>query len=222
MKMTPSVDASARTIWDYMQLNQRPVKCDAIFVLGSIDERVPEYAAQLFLDGYGDWLIISGGSAHADDMLSTGWSDTEAEHFSKIAQNMGVPVDKIILENKATNTGENITFTYRLLLERGLSLRSILLIQKPYMERRAYATFEKQWPESETEFYISSPPISYDEYFNELQPKDKIITIMVGDLQRIEAYPALGFQTYQHIPTAVSRAFDQLVALGYDQHLMKN
>ncbi len=214
------MDHDAEIIWNYMQLDQELRHCDAIFVLGSIDERVPEYAAELFLKGYADWLIISGGVAHSDDMLATGWNETEAEHFSSIVQKIGVPLDKIIIENKATNTGENITFTYELLKQKGLKLNSILLVQKPYMERRAYATFEKQWPDSETKLYVTSPPISYQNYFNKLQPKEKIVNIMVGDLQRIKEYPALGFQTKQPIPTKVWNAYESLVSQGYNKHLM--
>ena len=40
---------------------------------------------------------------------------TEAEKFAQIAFNMGVPKDMIIIENKATNTGENISKTKELL-----------------------------------------------------------------------------------------------------------
>jgi hypothetical protein len=32
-----------------------------VFALGSSDLRVGEYAAQLFLDGYGNYLATSGG-----------------------------------------------------------------------------------------------------------------------------------------------------------------
>ncbi len=211
----------AKIIWDYMQLHQPLEHADALLVLGSIDERVAEYAAKLFLDGYADWLIISGGSAHADDMLATGWTDTEAEHFKAIALKLGVPEDKIILEDKATNSGENITFTYNLLKEKRLRIRSVTLVQKPYMERRAYATFEKQWPDKATEFHVTSPPIAYESYFNELHPQDKIVNIMAGDLQRIKEYPALGFQTEQPIPADVWNAYESLVAQGFDKHLLE-
>jgi hypothetical protein len=45
---------------------------------------------------------------------------------------------------------------------------------------------------------------------------------MVGDLQRIKFYPALGFQIEQEIPDEVWQAYEKLVELGYDQHLIKN
>jgi hypothetical protein len=49
-----------------------------------------------------------------------------------------------------------------------------------------------------------------------------VISIMVGDLQRIREYPARGFQIPQDIPADVWDAYQQLVRAGYDRHLMKD
>ena len=37
----------------------------------------------------------------------------EADLFKDIAVKMGVPEDRIMVENQATNTGENVRFSYR-------------------------------------------------------------------------------------------------------------
>ena len=50
---------------------------------------------------------------------------------------------------------------------------------------------------------------------------DKVISIMVGDLQRIKVYAEKGFQIPQEIPAPVWDAFERLVALGYDQQLIE-
>ena len=215
-------DALARVIWDYMLMKQSPKRADAILALCSIDVRIAEYAADLFLNGLSDLLIFSGGSAHNDDLLKVSWEGSEAEHFAEVAMSKGVPKQKILIENKAQNTGENIRFTHELLKRRGLKVNSLVLVQKPYMERRTYATFMQQWPESDTDIAVTSPPISYDEYFNQTNPKETIINIMVGDLQRIKEYPKLGFQIEQSIPANVWNAFESLVAAGYTGHLMKS
>jgi hypothetical protein len=49
-----------------------------------------------------------------------------------------------------------------------------------------------------------------------------VIGIMVGDLQRIRTYPARGFQIPQEIPEDVWDAFEQLVAAGYNKHLVED
>jgi hypothetical protein len=85
------------------------------------------------------------------------------------------------------------------------------------MERRTYATFMKFWPEKKV--IVSSPPMSFSEYPTDELPKDLIINIMVGDLQRVRIYPSRGFQIEQEIPDDVWQAFEKLVELGYDRHL---
>lgn len=214
------VDNLAKKIWDYMLMNQPLKKADAILVLGSIDERVVEYAADLFLKGYGEWMIFSGGVAHGEDLLKVSWEGSEAEHFAQIALRHGVPKKRILIEDQAQNTGQNIEFTYKLLQDKGLRVQSLILAHKPYMERRTYATFKKQWPDEHVDFTVTSPPIPYENYFNEANQKETVINIMVGDLQRIREYPKLGFQIEQDIPEDVWRAFEQLVKLGYNKHLI--
>ena len=43
---------------------------------------------------------------------------------------------------------------------------------------------------------------------------------MVGDLQRIKVYPERGYQTYQEIPSDVWEAYEELVRIGYNKHLV--
>jgi hypothetical protein len=110
-----------------------------------------------------------------------------------------------------------VAFTRRLLAERGLDPASFILVQKPYMERRSYATFMKRWPEKRA--IVTSPQAGNTEYLagysNDALTADDVVGIMVGDLQRIRDYPARGFQIPQEIPADVWAAYEELVALGY-------
>lgn len=205
----------AELLWDYHHLGHKLEKADAVLVLGSNDIRVAEYGAQLVLDGWAPLLIMSGGIGALTKGL---WGMPEADKFASVAKEMGVPEDRILIENKSTNTGENLLFTKELLKECGMNLRKVIVVQKPYMERRTYATFMKQWPGME--FIVSSPPILFEEYPNELLPVERVITIMVGDLQRIREYPAKGFQIEQEIPANVWSAYEELVRKGYTEHLI--
>ena len=95
---------------------------------------------------------------------------------------------------------------------------SFILVQKPYMERRAYATFKKRWPEKEV--IVTSPQLTFEEYPYSLKPKDDVINILVGDLQRIRVYADKGFQIPQEIPANVWSACEELVKLGFSKHLI--
>jgi uncharacterized SAM-binding protein YcdF (DUF218 family) len=192
---------------------------DAILVLCSHDTIVAKRGAELYLQGWAPLVIFAGGLGSITRRL---WHEPEADQFARIAAEMGVPPDRMLIENRSTNTGENVAFTRRLLAERGIELQTFIVVQKPYMERRSYATFRKVWPEKNV--IVTSPQMSMDEYLrrysHETLSPDDVISIMVGDLQRIRLYPAKGFQIHQDIPDEVWRAYEQLVQAGYDTHLL--
>ena len=207
-------------VWRYHQMDHHLAKADAIMVLCSHDTIVAERGALLFLEGWAPLIIFSGGLGTITKHL---WPDPEANRFAQIAMDRGVPEDRILIENRSTNTGENVQFTREMLSARGLDPASFILVQKPYMERRTFATFNKVWPGKEV--MVTSPRLSLDEYLaryshESLSPED-VIGIMVGDLQRIREYPARGFQIPQHIPDDVWEAYGELVRAGYDKYLLK-
>ncbi|HYK21945.1 MAG TPA: YdcF family protein [Pyrinomonadaceae bacterium] len=211
--------ALAEAIWNYHLMKHQIAKADVILVLCSHDERVAERGAQLFLEGWAPLIVFSGGQGAITKTL---WNEPEAERFARIATDLGVPAESILIEANSTNTGENIRFTKSLLTERGFDPQKLILVQKPYMERRAFATFRKLWPEKEV--IVTSPQVSFRNYLAEyanpaLSPAD-VISIMVGDLQRIKLYPARGFQIPQDIPSEVWDAFEGLVRAGYDKYLI--
>jgi len=144
--MDSQIEAFAETIWNYHRMNHEVARADAILVLCSHDERVAERGAQLFLEGWAPLLIFSGGNGAITRTL---WNEPEAERFARIAERLNVPRESILVEPHSTNTGENITFTKTLLAEQGLNPHKFIVVQKPYMERRSYATFRKFWPEKE-------------------------------------------------------------------------
>ncbi len=207
-------------LWHYHHMNHELAKADVIVVLCSHDTVVAERGAQLFLEGWAPLLVFSGGLGGITRQL---WKDPEADRFARIAIEMGVPGDSILIENRSTNTGENVAFTRDLLASRGIDPASFILVQKPYMERRTFATFDRVWPGKSVR--VTSPQMSMDDYLARYShgslTADDVISIMVGDLQRIREYPARGFQTPQEIPADVWQAYEELVAAGYDRHLLK-
>lgn len=215
---TTNVDADAQIIWDYMHMHDELRPVDAIFVLCSMDKRIAQRAANLYLEGYADRVIVSGGEGR---LTKHRFAEPEAHVFANVLRYDGVPDDHIIIEDQSTNTGENIQFTHALLNEIGADFKSFILVQKPYTERRAYATFKKQWPDPDAEFVVTSPQINYQDYFTPELPKDFVINLLVGDMQRIREYAKLGFQIEQEIPANVWAAYKRLVAAGYTEQLLE-
>lgn len=117
------------------------------------------------------------------------------------------------------NTGENITFSRDLLRERGVEPRSVTLVTRPYQQRRAYATCRKLWPEVGT-VQCASLPLALDDYVARIGDADRVVSMLVGDTQRIEVYADRGFAVEQPVPDEVRAAFHELVDAGYTSRLI--
>ena len=211
---------SAKILWDYHHLNQDVVNAEGIIAFGSHDLHVAERAAELYLLGYGKYIIFTGGLGRITQNI---WNKPEADKFAEIAIEKGVPKNVIYIENKSSNTGENMQFTKKLIFDRAISVNRVIVVDKPFKERRLFATLKKQWPE--LNFSVTSPLASFEEYLLYYQNSkelavDDFINIMVGDLQRIDVYGDNGFQIKQDIPLVVWEAFNTLVKEGYDKQLI--
>jgi uncharacterized SAM-binding protein YcdF (DUF218 family) len=204
----------AQTLWDYLHLGESVEKSDCILVLGSQDVRVAKRGAELYLKGFAPLIVFSGGFGAFTKGV---WKRPEADRFAAIAKRLGVPDQAILVENRSTNTGENIGFTQKLLERRGLDPRSVLLVVKPYAERRGLATAIKHWPRKR--IAATSPQIRFGDYPTRKMPIGKMIAVMVGEVRKIVTYPGKGYEIAQKIPKKVKIAYKKLVALGFVQYL---
>ncbi len=110
-------------------------------------------------------------------------------------------------------------FIKQLLEEKGLDFKRFIIVQKPYMGRRAYATFKQFWPDAY--IFVTAPQISFEDYLNDLLSKNHIINTTVGDTQRVKRYAEKGFQIKQKMPKEVWSAYEELVRRGFTEHLLK-
>lgn len=194
-------------LWDYLQMHQQITPADCLFVLCSNDLRVAEYAAQLYTSGFGKKIIFSGGLGRFTEGV---FEKSEAETFAAIAKDCGVPASDIILETQSSNTGENVTLTAQKLAEQQLHFDSFLLVQKPFMERRAYATFKQQWPHGEPKIQVTSPTAPFFDYLSDEMHLDMVLTAMLGDFERIKSYPKMGYQIEQTVPDDVESSYQYI------------
>lgn len=216
--MTEAHRAAARVIFDFHQLRHRPVPADVILALGTNDIRVAHHAADQYHQGLAPLVLFTGGVAHQNDLLATAWHHPEADVFAEAALARGVPADRILREPRATNTSENIRFARDVLAGHGIKPRSVIVAVKPFMQRRAFATFATVWPEMPVT--VSSWPATFDDYCTAELPPEKIANIIMGDLQRIWIYARKGFSAPQIIPPEVRAAYDAMVGYGYTLHLL--
>lgn len=207
----------ARVLWDYHTVRQElPNVVDLLLVTGSHDDRVAKCSAKLFKRIDARVVVASGGFGKITSETHT---EPEGERFKRIMEANGVPDDTILTEVTASNTGDNVTRTRTLLEARGFETKTAIIVSKPYMSRRALATAQKQWPEPS--WWVASPEIAFDDYSTDDVPEQRMIELMVGDLQRIKLYGDRGFQVPQQIPADVWDAYERLVEFGYDRQVIK-
>lgn len=201
-----NLDQNAKIIWDYMLVHDELKSADLIICLGSHDVNVAKRAAELYVDKMAPRILITGGRGR----LTSNNDQTEAQAFANTMYDAGVSKDDVLIEDKSTNTGENAEFSKNFVRDINIDITTAIIVTKPYMERRAKATFAQFWPELHT--MVTSQQVSYEEYMsNSSIGRKKSIEVMVGDLQRIIEYPAKGWMAPQNVPQDVMQAYRALV-----------
>ncbi|MGH8542391.1 MAG: YdcF family protein [Gammaproteobacteria bacterium] len=207
--------ADARTLWTYNVLSEHPQAADICLGLGSHDLGVASRCAELYLGGYVGTLVFSGANSPTTvERFPKG----EAVHYAEEAERLGVPATDILNETAARNTGDNFVLTKQLLKDKRIPVRSALLVTRPYQARRALATAQQLWPE--VRFIPTPQKISFEDYTKIIGPK-KLISMLVGDTQRVVEYPKLGFATKHDVPAAVVTATERLILAGYTSRLLE-
>ncbi|MFE7069523.1 YdcF family protein [Streptomyces sp. NPDC057620] len=207
--------ADARCLWDYHQMGHALRPCSVAVGLGSHDLGVADTAVDLYERGMAPLLVFTGATSRTTrDRMPRG----EAVHYRERALERGVPASAVLVEPHARNTGENIRFSKAVLEEAGVDVSSVLLISKPYEERRAYATACKLW--SGVEIVSASTPMTFEEYVDSIGDVRLVIDMLVGALQRLLIYPEQGFMISQPVPDHVLQAYQRLCREGFTSRLL--
>lgn len=196
-------------------MKHEPRPCSAVIGLGSHDLGVADTTADLYHRGMAPLVVFTGATSRTTrERMPRG----EAEHYRDRALELGVPPEAILVEPNARNTGENIRFSRALLEDLHVPVSSVLLVSKPYEERRSYATALKLWPE--VEWVSASTPMTFAEYVDSIKDARMVIDMLVGAQQRLVVYPRQGFMVEQTVPDDVSAAYERLCADGFTSRLV--
>jgi uncharacterized SAM-binding protein YcdF (DUF218 family) len=205
----------AQLVWDYHQMHHALKPCSVAVGLGSHDLSVATAAAEAHQAGLVPLIVFTGANSPT---TRTRFPEGEAVAYRKHALALGVPADAVLVEPNATNTGQNITYSRKLLEEAGVDVSSILLVSKPYEQRRAYATARKMWPG--VEIVCTSAPMELPEYVDSIGDGRLVIDMLVGALQRLMIYPQQGFMIDQDVPEGVMAAYERLCHAGFTSRLL--
>lgn len=92
------------------------------------------HASRIYHAGKAPLVVISGGR-----LAWLGERTSEAEAMKDFLEDLGVPLDAILIEDRSASTRENAVFTAELVSERGIG--RVLLVTSALHMRRALATF---------------------------------------------------------------------------------
>jgi hypothetical protein len=206
----------ANMLWDYLRLSQPVRRVECLLVFGGHDLGVAERAAELHITGIAPLIVVSGGSRAVPDGSDF---STEADAIADTLLRRDVPKDAILLERLASNTSENFWLSAELLRDLGLDPRSFLVVQKPYAERRTLATARRRWPNKQVS--VTSQQISFDDYCAGSIPVDRILSMLSGEVLRLETYALTGLiDPGEPVPNDILHAAHALQATGHDQRAL--
>ncbi|MFF3839423.1 YdcF family protein [Streptomyces sp. NPDC001930] len=209
--------ADTQRLWDYHQMGHTPRPCSVAIGLGSHDLGVADAAVDLYKRGMAPLLVFTGATSPTTrERMPCG----EAVHYRERAIELGVPDSAVMVEPRARNTGENIRFSRDLLAEADIEVSSVLLISKPYEERRAYATARKLW--LDVEIVSASSPMTLQDYVDSIGDARMVIDMLVGALQRLLIYPEQGFMISQDVPADVLASYERLRQGGFTSRLLRD
>jgi hypothetical protein len=188
---------------------------DAVIGFGHFDLAIPRRCAELVREGVARRIIFTGG-------IGAGTADLgrpEADAFAaELAMDDRELAQQALIENRSTNTGDNIRFT-RELLETlnppqsfGEVIRSVLLVATPCRQRRVWLTWQKVLPDVSA---WNAPPLTdYDTLRALYSSKGQDIRLqLVGEYERIRDYPSRGWIVEADIPPAIPEAAGLLASL---------
>ncbi len=206
----------AKALFDYLYLKDLDDETvieslDYILGFGHFDMDIPHQCLQLYQQVSGAVVIYSGG-------IGAGTADLgqpEADAFLAYSKSrMAIDEDDFLIENRSTNTAENMQFSLKKLagqiknFDAGQPV-NVALVANPYRQRRVQLTFRKHWPAASP---LNAPPET--SFAHELKKFEKkgfdLVELMLGEIERIINYSKKGWIEKTEVPADILDIYHQL------------
>jgi uncharacterized SAM-binding protein YcdF (DUF218 family) len=146
IRYRPTIQA----ITDLLFIETPLEKVDLMFVFGHAWGQTMIEVKRLYDEGISSRILISGRGPNRDQ------SESEAFRFYRKGLELGIPEHAFLLEEKATNTKENIEFSISI-VENAIGLKKInkiLFVCKGFHARRVLMTARKFFPKHIEYFFF--------------------------------------------------------------------
>ena len=177
-------------ITNFIFVEDKPQKVDAIFLPGGSHPEQPEYAAELYRKGYAKWLVPSGGVSVKRDKwpgvrskadIYNGDYQSDCDFFTDVFIKNGVPSDVIVGEDKSGHTRDNAFLSRMVVYEKGIEIKTAIIVCKAFHARRCLMLYQMAFPD--TKFYVCPVVcmgITKDNWYKSEQGIDRVL----GELAR--------------------------------------
>lgn len=160
-------------------------------------------------------VCVSGAQSAYSRMVDPAL--TEAQLLSRLLQERGVPARDILVENRATHTGDNVAYGVELIRTRLPDLHTLLLVSMS--PRRARLTLRRQYAQisprllstAAVQDYLRLPGLSHF----------TLGGIYSREFRKLSTYPGLGYLAAERIPAQV-RHSGRIVARALPGHVVRS
>ncbi len=177
-------------ITNFIFVEDEPRKADVIFLPGGSYPEQPEYAAELYKQGFAPVLIVSGGVSvkkqkfdgvkSKTDIYNKEYQ-TDCEFLTDALCKNGVPMSAIHGENKSGHTRDNAFFSKKVADENGLEIKTAIIVCKAFHARRCLMLYGLAFPD--VELYacpVECMGITKENWYQTEQGVDRVL----GELAR--------------------------------------
>lgn len=148
----PSLEESIELFSDYLKMEDAPEQADAIFILGGSTLGPTLKAAELYKAGYAPKIVFIANEGKFSG--SRIWGMPEFQKYREVLREAGVPEEAMVSAGMSTNTLVEAKEAIPFMEKHGIDPNKVILISRPFHQRRAYATFKQQHPDVH---YINCP-----------------------------------------------------------------
>ncbi|HYD17025.1 MAG TPA: YdcF family protein [Patescibacteria group bacterium] len=175
-----------KAVGEYMLVETPLRRADVCLCFGGEHaEEIAQHAADLYHQGYFSLVVVSGQPNTSKGVM-------EAKAMRDVLLARGVPDEIILVEDRATNTGENVKFARELLDKtKGLeNIQSVIGIGQIHGSRRFLMTLEQQWPQVTKMFTAPNYfPVSREDWHKDAKFRDAVLC----EFNKVAPYKQVGF-----------------------------
>lgn len=209
--LSPDLDAAARQAFAYLSATDPlpAARVDAVMGFGTFDLSLAAFCGDVWRRGLAPRIVFTGGFGAGTADLGQPEADAWCEELRRT--HPAIPASQIIVENRSTNTTENIEFTAALLerdypdLAFGRGLRTAIVVAAPARLRRVkLALLEKQ---PSVRVTCALPAADFDrEYALHERKGIPFLPHLLGELDRIVSYAERGWIASEPLPPEIAAA----------------